>query len=67
METGLLARDGDADDLARQLGALLGDADLRERLTAAGDEECRRRFAPAAAAQRFLDLYGEALGRQHAS
>jgi len=67
METGLLARDGDADDLANQLRLLLADANLRERLTAAGDHECRRRFAPAAAARRFLDLYGEALGRQHAS
>lgn len=38
--TGLLCRPGDAADLARQLGRLLDDADLRERLGRCG----RRRF-----------------------
>lgn len=35
-ETGLLARTGDAADFARQLGRLLDDADLRERLARSG-------------------------------
>jgi glycosyltransferase involved in cell wall biosynthesis len=38
--TGLLCQPGDADDLARKLGVLLDDADLRRRMGLAG----RRRF-----------------------
>ena len=56
-ETGLLASDGDAGDLAAQIRTLLEDEALRERLTAAGDAMARSTFAPRAAAQRFLDLY----------
>jgi len=62
--TGLLARDGDADHLAEQLQRLLTDDGLRARLTAAGQAYVRERYAPAAAARTFLDLY-HALARNH--
>jgi len=62
--TGLLARDGDADHLAEQMERLLTDDALRARLTAAGQEHVRQRFAPAAAARTFLDLY-HAFARNH--
>ncbi|OLE61580.1 MAG: hypothetical protein AUG10_00125 [Gemmatimonadetes bacterium 13_1_20CM_2_70_10] len=62
--TGLLARDGDADHLAEQMERLLTDDALRARLTAAGQEHVRQRFAPTAAARTFLDLY-DAFARNH--
>ena len=57
--TGLIARDGDAVDLADRIAQLLGDAPLRARLTAAGAEHARRTFAADASADRFLALYDE--------
>jgi glycosyltransferase involved in cell wall biosynthesis len=60
-ETGLLARDGDPNDLARQIGRLLRDASLRARLTAQGRTYVSERYAPAASARRFQELYGAAL------
>jgi glycosyltransferase involved in cell wall biosynthesis len=65
-ETGLLARDGDPDDLAAKLARLLTDAALRERLVATGRTRMRETYAPAAAAGRFLALY-DALARDHAT
>lgn len=56
-ETGLLARDGDADDLAAQLARLLGDAVLRERLIRAGREYARRTYDPVTTGATFLDIY----------
>lgn len=56
-ETGLLARDGDAEDLARQIGRLLQDAALRDRLIANGSSRVRDTYSAAAAARRFLALY----------
>jgi glycosyltransferase involved in cell wall biosynthesis len=56
-ETGLLARDGDVSDLARQIQRLLADAGLRDRLVKAGKEHVSRIYAPEAAVGRFLDLY----------
>jgi glycosyltransferase involved in cell wall biosynthesis len=56
-ETGLLARDGDAPDLAAQLERLLRDRSLRDRLTQAGAAHVRQRFSPAATAKTFLELY----------
>lgn len=56
-ETGLLARDGDPADLARQLGRMVADPNLRMTTAAAGRAECRQRFAPDAAMDRFEALY----------
>ncbi len=56
-ETGLLARDGDPEDLARQIGRLLEDPALRHRLTANGSTRVKETYSPAAAAARFLTLY----------
>ena len=64
-ETGLLVRDGDAADLTDKLTRLLADAPLRARLVAAGQALVRTRYAPAAAARPFLELY-HALGRNAA-
>lgn len=55
--TGLIARDGDPDDLADQVQRLLSDAPLRERLTGAGKELVLRTFAPEAAIDRYLEIY----------
>jgi glycosyltransferase involved in cell wall biosynthesis len=41
---GLLARDGDASDLARQVGRVLDDPSLRDRLTAAGRQRYEDTF-----------------------
>jgi glycosyltransferase involved in cell wall biosynthesis len=56
-ETGLLARDGDASDLARQIKRLLTDGALRDRLTRAGRELVSRVYSPASAVDRFLAIY----------
>jgi glycosyltransferase involved in cell wall biosynthesis len=55
--TGLIARDGSAEDLARQIERLLTDAALRERTIAAGRAHVRAAHAPAAAAARMIELY----------
>ncbi len=56
-ETGLLARDGDAGDLARQIKRLLTDGALRDRLTRAGKEQVSRVYSPDSAVGRFLSIY----------
>jgi glycosyltransferase involved in cell wall biosynthesis len=63
--TGLLARDGDAVDLANQLQRLLLDAGLRERLTRAGKEHVLQVYSPESATRRFLELY-DAVAHNHA-
>jgi glycosyltransferase involved in cell wall biosynthesis len=55
--TGLIARDGDAADLASQIQRLLTDVPLRERLSRAGKEDALRTYAPELAIGRFLDIY----------
>jgi glycosyltransferase involved in cell wall biosynthesis len=65
-ETGLLTRDGDAEDLARQLGRLLEDAPLRERLIATGSARVRNTYSADAAARRFLSLYDDIASRRAA-
>jgi glycosyltransferase involved in cell wall biosynthesis len=55
--TGLIARDGDATDLAAQIQRLLNDVPLRERLTRAGKEHALRTYAPEPTIERFLEIY----------
>jgi glycosyltransferase involved in cell wall biosynthesis len=62
--TGLLARDGDPDDLANKIRRLLGDPGLRNRLSATGRARAMETYSSAAAARRFLDLY-HALADDH--
>lgn len=62
-ETGLLTRDGDADDMARQITRLLEDRPLRERLIATGSARVRDTHSAAAAARRFLSLYDDIASR----
>lgn len=61
--TGLLAADGDPEDLARQLERLLRDPKLRARLVEAGGEHVLRRWGPANSVERFWSLYGSIAGR----
>lgn len=66
-ETGLLAKDGDPADLARQLQRLLMDAGLRERLVKAGKEHVTRTYSAETAVQRFIDIYHGILDDRHHS
>lgn len=63
-ETGLLARDGDAQDLAAKIGLLLRDAGLREGLTRTGRTRVLDRYSPTASAARFLALYDAIAARR---
>jgi glycosyltransferase involved in cell wall biosynthesis len=58
-QTGLIALDGDAADLARQIDRLLADRALRERTIEAGRARIRAQHAPVASAERFIALYKE--------
>lgn len=60
--TGLIARDGDATDLAQKIGRLLSDSELRERLVRCGAEMARERHAAITAAARFISLYEQVRG-----
>ncbi|WP_432116891.1 glycosyltransferase family 4 protein [Streptomyces sp. bgisy032] len=62
-ETCLAVPPGDAGALAAGLGRLLGDADLRTRLGAAGRERVLRHFTWARAAQGTVARYREAIAR----
>jgi len=55
--TGLIARDGDPDDLADQIQRLLTDVSLRERLALEGREHVLRTYSPDAAIASFLEVY----------
>ena len=55
--TGLLAGDGDEEDLARQIGRLLRDPELRARLVRTGQQRVRERYAAEAASARLIALY----------
>lgn len=65
-ETGLIARDGDAADIAAQIGRLIADPALRARLVACGSERARGRYATDAAVARFIALYGDVSGNHRA-
>ncbi|MBX6331811.1 MAG: glycosyltransferase [Gemmatimonadaceae bacterium] len=66
-ETGLLARDGDAEDLATQIGRLITDPALRTRLTRAGRDAVRRVYAPETAAGKIIALYETIRGHRDAA
>ncbi|MGW5446444.1 glycosyltransferase family 4 protein [Streptomyces asiaticus] len=61
-ETCLAVPPGDADALAAALTRLLGDADLRRRLGAAGRERVLRRFTWEQAARGTVEQYRQAIG-----
>jgi colanic acid/amylovoran biosynthesis glycosyltransferase len=65
-DTGLIAKDGDAADLARQIERLLTDSALRERTIANGRAHVRAQHAPVAAAERVIALY-EMVAKQRAN
>jgi len=60
-ETGYLAREADAEDLARGLRELLADADLRARLGAAARDLAVREFPLELQVRRYEQLYEEVL------
>ena len=55
--TGLLARDGDPNDLADKILRLLSDPGLRDRLTSTGRARAMEIYSSTAAARGFLELY----------
>jgi glycosyltransferase involved in cell wall biosynthesis len=59
LETGYLAKLGDADDLANGVRTLLGDDELRQRLSEASRELAEREFSRDLEASRFVELYEE--------
>ena len=61
-ETGALVEAGDVDGVARELTTLLGDAELRSRLGAAGRERARTEFSVARMAGRTIEVYEDVLG-----
>ena len=60
--TGLLARDGDAGQLAEQLGRLLTDRPLRDRLALAGRVRALAQHGAGPAMDRFFEFLGRAVG-----
>jgi glycosyltransferase involved in cell wall biosynthesis len=65
--TGLVARDGDSDDLASKIGRLIADPSLRDRLQSAGEELARKRFAADLAVSSIISIYDDAARNRIAS
>jgi glycosyltransferase involved in cell wall biosynthesis len=65
-ETALLVPPGDPQALADAIAAMLGDEALRARLGAAGRDRVLRRFTWRAAAERTVECYRDAIGREPA-
>jgi glycosyltransferase involved in cell wall biosynthesis len=65
-ETALLVPPGDPQALADAIVLMLADGALRARLGAAGRERVLRRFTWRAAAQRTVECYRDAIGREPA-
>ncbi len=61
-ETGLLARDGDAEHLAEQLGKVLGDPALRDRLANAGRLRALSQHGTGPAMDRFFEFLATSAG-----
>jgi glycosyltransferase involved in cell wall biosynthesis len=66
-ETGLLARPGDADELAAKIAELLADGGLRERLARNGRDHVVARFAWPAVGRGYRGLIGELAARNPAN
>jgi len=64
VETGYLARPGDAADLEQGLRLVLGDEALRRRLGSAARRLAESEFGNDRQARRFADLYAEVLARR---
>ena len=60
-QDGLLFEPGDEMDLARQVGRLLDDGNLRDRVAEAGYERVRARHPASAARRRLLEAYARLL------
>ena len=60
-ESGFLVDPNDPDDIARRLGQLLNDDELRKSMGAKGREIALDRFAPAKVAKRTYDVYLRAI------
>ncbi len=60
-ETGALVEPGDAEGVARELGALLADPERALRLGEAGRARARSEFSVARMAERTIDVYDDAL------
>jgi glycosyltransferase involved in cell wall biosynthesis len=60
-ESGYLIDPTNQDDIARRLGQLLQDADLRARMGGAARRIAEHRFHPALVAQRTVEVYREAI------
>ncbi len=66
-ETGLLAEAGDVTGLAEKLRTLIDDGTLRATLGEAARALCYSRFEIGSVAPRYLDAYGDLVGRPRAS
>jgi glycosyltransferase involved in cell wall biosynthesis len=60
---GLLAKPGDADDLARNIGSLLRHPEHAARLAKQAAEDCASRYNPIVIAEQTLAFYQDVLGR----
>jgi glycosyltransferase involved in cell wall biosynthesis len=67
METGYLARPGEATDLGRGLALLLHDDALRQRLAVQASARAQALFAAPAVAARYLEVYARACQAQAVS
>jgi glycosyltransferase involved in cell wall biosynthesis len=58
-ENGLMVQPGDVPALAKALGRVIEDAELRARLAQAGLEECRRVYSWTAVGRQIMDVYAK--------
>ena len=68
-KNGLLARPGDADDLAKKIMTLLAEPQLADSLARQASIDCVQRYHPSAVARQMAEFYREVIARwdrQHA-
>ncbi len=63
-ENGLLVNPGDVPALAKALGRVVEDDDLRQRLARDGLEECRRVYSWSAVGRQIMDVYAAVAGQR---